>query len=234
MTLRQHLFAFFQGLQGFVALAFLDQLLGQLGETHAVRVAGAHHGLIDVDFRIGNVAVAELLHEVVVHAFGVYTAVTEFEGRDTGGEAFEHQVVVQTGLVVAAKCGAHVERAGPIVVGQHFVDHYLALSEDALAAKRDKHLVGDAVLAVGELHSAAQYGGFVHGHDNGVGGHKANLGITHEIVDDVFQFERIVLLTLGLEIVFELEQLLFRLGFDEEHVASHVVNVLPTLPSDGQ
>ena len=98
-------------------------------------VAGAHHGLVDVDFRIGHVAVAELAHEVVVHPLGVHHIAAHVEGGDAGGEAFEHQVVVQTGLVVAAERGAHVERTRPIVVSQHFVDHHLALGEHALATK---------------------------------------------------------------------------------------------------
>ena len=132
---RQHLFALLQDLQGLVALAFHEELLRQLRHTQAMGVAGAHHGLIDVDFRIGHVAVAELAHEVVVHALRIGAAAAHIEGRDAGGEAFEHQVVVQTGLVVAAERGAHVEGTRPIVVSQHFVDHHLALGEHALAAK---------------------------------------------------------------------------------------------------
>ena len=96
------------------------------------------------------------------------------------------------------------------------------------------HLLGDAVLAVGELHAAAQNGGFVHGQHDGVGGNAGNLWIAHEIVDDILQFEGIVFFTLRLEILFEHQELFFQLGAHHEEVVSHVVDVLPTLPSDGQ
>ena len=129
-----------------------------MGETHT------HNRLIDVDFRISDIAEAELLHEVVEHALCVYFLILRSKWSDARCKSFEHQELLETGLRIAAERRAHIERTRPIVVSEHLIHHHIVFVESALSFEGNHHLVGDAVFSVRQFHSAAQNGGFVYGH----------------------------------------------------------------------
>ena len=53
-------------------LTLTHQLLHELGEDATVRVTHAHCVLVDIDARLVDATELELVHQVVVHLFGVY------------------------------------------------------------------------------------------------------------------------------------------------------------------
>ena len=188
---RQFLLAFAQHVARLFGLALIEQRFGEEAEHAAVRLAHAHHGLVEVDALSLDVAEGEALHHVVVHLVGIYGAHrAEVERRDAVGKAFEHEEVFEAGVVVRAERDAHIHRALPVGAGEHFVNHDVHAIQSALLFvglfEGNLHLVGDRV--AGDHHARAAHRLFVHGKHEAVGGEIAALGTRHEMVEHVTEF----------------------------------------------
>ena len=189
---RQHGLALFEHLARLVVVALSQQVVGQHEEHAAVCLAHAAGGLVHVDAAVCHVAVLKACHHVLVHEVAVNHAhLSVVERCDAVGKAFEHTVVVESGIVARAECHAHVHGALPVGVCQHFIYHHLIAVQAALLLlsilERDNHLVGDRVLAHGQIHAAFNHGLLVHTHNYRVGGEVATFGLLHVVVEYVRQ-----------------------------------------------
>ena len=190
--------------------------------------------MVDVDFGISDITKAELLHEVVVHALRVYFLILRSKWSDARSKSFEHQEFLETGLRIAAERRAHVERTRPIMVSEHLIYHHIILAECALSFEGNHHLVGDAVFSVGQFHSAAQNGGFIHCHHERVGGDDAEVFVAHEVVDHVREFKWVDFFAFCSELLLKFFQLIVHRLNANEVVSTHIVHIFPTIPSDGE
>ena len=140
-----HLFGIVQGGFCLVFLALTHQLLHELGEDATVRVTHAHGVLVDIDARLVDATELELVHQVVVHLFGVYchARLTGVERSETIGKTFLNEVVLHVQLVLPAYADSDIDGAFPVGLAQHLEHHQLALVEGAFAFQRNVHVVGD-------------------------------------------------------------------------------------------
>ena len=199
-----------------------------MGEAHT------HNRLVNINIGVSDIAEAELLHKVVEHALRVYFLILRSKWSDARCKSFEHQEFLETGLRIAAERRAHIERTRPIVVSEHLIHHHIVFVESALSFERNHHLVGDAVFSVGQFHSAAQNGGFVHGHHERVGGNEAKVFVAHEVVNHIREFKWVDFFAFCSELLLEFFQLVVHRHNANEIVSTHIVHVFPTIPSDGK
>ena len=164
-------------------------------EDTAVRVAHAHHVLVDIDTRFVDTAELELVHQVVIHLFAVYLAVqfVRIEWCETVGKTFLHKVVAHAQMVFASYGDCHIDRTFPVGIGKHFEHHQFTLVEGAFrvavgVSKGDCHVFGDRVAqSFRYLHAGAAYGFFVHLHYNAVRRDKRQLDIFSSLFEKLFQ-----------------------------------------------
>ena len=105
-----------------------------------MRVTHAHGVLVDIDARLVDATELELVHQVVVHLFGVYchARLTGVERSETIGKTFLNEVVLHVQLVLPAYADSDIDGAFPVGLAQHFEHHQLALVEGAFALYSDK------------------------------------------------------------------------------------------------
>ena len=149
---RNHLFSVIERGECFVLFAFFDELTYKLREDTAVRVAHAHHVLVNVDTRFVDTAELELVHQVVVHLFTVDLAVqlVRIERSEAVGETLLCEVVAHAQMVFASYGDCHIDRSFPVGIGKHLEHHQFTLVEGAFrvavgVSKGDCHVFGDRV-----------------------------------------------------------------------------------------
>ena len=97
-----------------------------MGQAHA------SHSLVQIQTRVTDIAIPELVHNVVIHFVCIYKLTVCVERRYTICQAFLDKVIAQVQVKVFPDSGSIIDRTLPVWLGQHFKHHQMILVQSAL------------------------------------------------------------------------------------------------------